>query len=417
VDAVREATTAFKTVDEHLSDILAVVQAPPPMTVQLLDAHGLLLAEDVSAPEALPRFDNSSMDGYAVRLADLAGVTRQHPATLRVIADIPAGSTSDVTLTSGTCARVMTGAPVPEGAEAVVPVEWTDAGTATVRVHQPAEAGAYIRRVGEDIAVGEVLLRRGVRLGARQTALLAGIGRDRVAVRARPRVVIISTGSELVEPGTAPGPGQITDSNSFMLAAAVRDAGGIAYRHGIVPDDPRALLDVLDDQLVRADLVITSGGVSVGAYDVVKEVLSQLGTVTFDRVAMQPGMPQGFGTLGPDRVPIFTLPGNPASSYVAFEIFVRPAIRVMLGHPEPHQPTLVARCAVGFTSPAGRRQFLRGALELDDAGAARGVRPVGGSGSHLLGGLARADCLIVVPEDVTTVRPGDRLDVIPLGER
>ena len=252
-------------------------------------------------------------------------------------------------------------------------------------------------------------------LGARQVGLLAAVGLDLVSVRPSPRVVIISTGSELVEPGAALGPGQIPDTNGYTLAAAAREAGAVVFRVGVVADDAKLLLDTIEDQLIRADLVVTTGGVSVGAYDVVKEALSGLGTVEFGRVAMQPGMPQGFGVVGADEIPIFTLPGNPVSAYVGFELFVRPAVRKLLGCQEDlHRPVVEAVCSDGFDSPGGRRQFARGAVGPAGPDGRIEVRPVGGSGSHLMGGLAQANCLISVPEAQTRVERGDLVSVVLL---
>jgi len=246
--------------------------------------------------------------------------------------------------------------------------------------------------------------------------LLAAIGRDRVPVRPRPRVVVLSTGSELVEPGVGSlPPGRIYDSNSFALTLAAQEAGALAFRVGIVADDARALVDAIDDQLVRADLVVTSGGVSAGAYDVVKEVLGRVGDVSFDKVAMQPGMPQGFGHVGPDRTPIFTLPGNPVSAYVSFEVFVRPAIRRMLGLEPLHRPMVRARTTEPFRSSPGKRSYTRGWLEVVDGRYV--VRPVGGSGSHLVADLALANAFIVVPEDVVEVPAGATLSVVMLERR
>jgi molybdopterin molybdotransferase len=243
------------------------------------------------------------------------------------------------------------------------------------------------------------------------------VGRDLVAVRPSPRVVIISTGSELVEPGAELKPGQIPDTNGYTLSAAAREAGAIVYRVGVVADDAKLLLDTIEEQLVRADLVVTTGGVSVGAYDVVKEALSGLGTVEFGRVAMQPGMPQGFGVVGQDEVPIFTLPGNPVSAYVGFELFVRPAIRKLAGRQQDlHHPVIDAVCVDGFNSPEGKRQFARGAVNPAGPDGRVEVRPVGGAGSHLMGGLAQANCLISVPEEQTRVEPGDVVSVVLLGE-
>ena len=246
----------------------------------------------------------------------------------------------------------------------------------------------------------------------RQLGLLASVGRAQVRSRPRPRVVVMSTGAELREPGTSLGYDSIYDANSYMLAAAARSAGAIAYRVGIVSDDPGEFGDALSDQLVRADLVVTSGGVSKGAYDVVKEVLSELGTVSFGEVAMQPGKPQGFGFVGEDATPIITLPGNPVSSYVSFEVFVLPAIRRMMGRLPYRRPMVRALCSQGFSSAPGRQQYVRAQFEIDGKGAH--VTPVGGHGSHLLGDLSEANALIVVPPEVTSVQGGSQVQVLVL---
>ncbi|HSA51999.1 MAG TPA: gephyrin-like molybdotransferase Glp [Yinghuangia sp.] len=405
----------MKSVEEHLTGILERVAPLAPLELQLLDAYGSLLVDDVAATVDLPAFDNSSMDGYAVRLADVADAGERYPVVLDVIADIPAGTASDATLEPGTCARIMTGAPIPAGTEAIVPVEWTDAGMPSVRITRAPKEGQYIRRHGDDVTVGQTVLAGGTELGSAQIGLLAAIGRDRVRVRPRPRVVILSTGSELVQPGRPLAAGQIRDSNSYMLTAAAREAGAIAYRVGNVPDDPKVLIDTIEDQLIRADAVVTTGGVSAGAYDVVKEVLSELGTVAFEKVAMQPGMPQGFGTIGPDETPIFTLPGNPVSAFVSFEVFVRPALQKMRGTATIDRDIVQARCAKAFGSPDGKRQFVRATLTPGDKpGTPPTVEPVGGHGSHLIGSLALANALIVVPEDTTEVAQGSTVDVMVL---
>ncbi|UKY50755.1 gephyrin-like molybdotransferase Glp [Streptomyces inhibens] len=423
------------SVAEHLDDVLSKIEPLDPIELQLPDAQGCVLVEDITVPVALPPFDNSSMDGYAVRVADVAGAAEGAPVTLTVIGDVAAGSGELPEVGPGQAARIMTGAPVPPGADAVVPVEWTDGGTgegpaATMRahsaapqdaggevlVHRPVAAGAHIRARGSDVGAGEPALAAGTVLGPSQIGLLAAIGRGTVRVRPRARVVVMSTGSELVQPGEALGPGQIYDSNSFQLTAAARAAGAIAYRVGAVADDAETLRSTLEDQLIRADILVTSGGVSVGAYDVVKETLAGLsgeeGQVEFRKLAMQPGKPQGFGLIGPDRIPLLALPGNPVSSYVSFELFVRPAIRALMGLPEIHRPTTPARCTDAIaSSPKGKRQFLRGSYD-PDAGT---VTPVGGAGSHLIKAMAHANALIVVLEDVTEVAEGGAVDVVLLG--
>ncbi|MCK8434202.1 molybdopterin molybdotransferase MoeA [Streptomyces sp. D2-8] len=425
------------SVDEHLEDILATVRPLEPIELHLLDAQGCVLVEDITVPVSLPPFDNSSMDGYAVRVADVAGASEEFPAALEVVGDVAAGQAELLHVGPGQAARIMTGAPLPPGAETVVPVEWTDGGlgegpvrgmrarslgpegaTGHVHVYRPAEARAHVRAKGSDVKAGDRALEAGTILGPPQIGLLAAIGRGTVRVRPRPRVVVLSTGSELVQPDTELGTGQIYDSNSFALTAAARDAGAIAYRVGAVADDAETLRSTIEDQLVRADLMVTTGGVSVGAYDVVKEALSHVGDedeagsgIDFRKLAMQPGKPQGFGSIGPDHTPLLALPGNPVSSYVSFELFVRPAIRALMGLQDVHRPTTRATLAAdkALTSPKGRRQFLRGTY------ADGKVTPVGGAGSHLVAALAHADALIAVPEDTESVEPGTEVDVVLLG--
>ncbi|WP_198681486.1 gephyrin-like molybdotransferase Glp [Kribbella rubisoli] len=403
-----------RSVDEHLEAVLGRVTALPAFDQPLMDAVGLVLCEDIVSGVSLPGFDNSAMDGYAVQAGDLAGASDENPIALPVVGEFRAGRSEPIVVTPGTCVRIMTGAPMPRGADSVVPVEWTDGGTVNVRITQQPPVGGSVRHAGEDVTAGVQVLDRDTTLGPRQIAVLAAVGRARVKARPRPRVVVISTGAELREPGSRLGDGQIYDSNSYTMAACARDAGAVVYRVGIVDDDPKRIMDTLSDQLVRADLVITTGGVSMGAYDVVKEELSKLGTVDFPQVAMQPGKPQGFGVIGEDEVPIFTLPGNPVSAYVSFEVFVRPALRKMMGQ-MPYRRALVPGVTLdGFSSPARRRQFVRAAATSGDQGWMAST--VGGHGSHLLGGLSRANALIIVPEDVTAVRAGDQVELMLLDE-
>jgi molybdopterin molybdotransferase len=413
--SARQETDALVPVEDHLAQILDSVAPLSPLDLTLSDAHGCVLAEDVSAAFPLPPFDNSAMDGYAVRSDDIASAGEAQPVTLPVVGDIAAGSGGPYTVQPGLCVRIMTGAPLPAGADAVVPVEWTDGGVAQVSIRRSASPGAHIRRAGEDATAGTIVLTAGTHLGATQVGLLAAVGRDRVQARPRPRVVVLSTGSELVDPGAALSPGKIPDANSSLLTAAALESGGIAFRVGIVPDDPRVLLDTLEDQLIRADAIVTSGGVSVGAYDVVKEAIGRLGPVTFARVAMQPGMPQAFGLIGPDKTPFFGLPGNPVSAYVSFEVFVRPALRRMLGVEPINRPTIRAKLGASVTSPPGKRTFARAKLEVEHGSYS--VRPVGGGGSHLIASLAHANALIVVPEKETKLAAGATVTVMLLERR
>jgi molybdopterin molybdotransferase len=403
----------MKPVDEHVADCLAAVGVLAPRPVPLADALDLLLAERVVAPLDLPRFDNSSMDGYAVRIPDVATAGPDRPAVLPVSADLPAGVGAVSRLVPGSAARIMTGAPVPDGTDAIVPVEWTDAGATTVAIRRPPAPGQFVRRAGEDVRAGQPVLEAGTRLGPRQIALLAAIGADRVAAHPRPRVVVLSSGSELVAPGGVLGFGQIHDANGYGLVAAAAELGAAARHGGIVADRREDVLAALDAAGREADLVITSGGVSAGAYDTVKEVLRELGSVRFEKVAMQPGMPQGFGVLGEHEVPIFTLPGNPVSSMVSFEVFVRPVLRKLAGEQSLHRPTVTAVAGASWSAPAGKRQYARAVLARRDDGVLV-VTPVGGQGSHLVADLAGATCLAVVPEPVTEVMIGDQVTCLLL---
>ncbi|RFU23397.1 molybdopterin molybdotransferase MoeA [Geodermatophilus marinus] len=390
----------MRTVEEHQAAVAALLPPLPEEEVPLAAARHRVLARDVVARVPLPGFDNSAMDGYAARWSEVS----PGPVRLPVADDVPAGRTDVRPLAPGTVQRIMTGALLPEGADVVVPVELTDGGTDVVEVRDAPAAGTHLRHAGEDIAAGAVALTAGTALGAAQLGLAAAVGVRALVVRRRPRVLVLSTGSELVEPGEPLLPGQVYESNSTLLAAAVTEAGGEARRLHFVPDDVDEFLTTVRAELGWADLLVTSGGVSAGAYEVVKDAFAGLGTVEFGKVAMQPGGPQGAGTV--DGVPVVTLPGNPVSSFVSFEVFVRPALRRALGHTSPGRLRAPARLTAPLRSPAGRRQFLRGRYEGGE------VSQVGGPGSHLVAHLARANCLVVVPEDVTELPAGASVDVV-----
>ncbi|MGD0607099.1 MAG: gephyrin-like molybdotransferase Glp [Streptosporangiaceae bacterium] len=433
------------SVEGHLADILATVRALAPTELSLGDVLGLVLAEDVAASQPLPSFDNSAMDGYAVRVADVASASKDQPVTLPVVAEVAAGDTGAYSLAPGTSIRIMTGAMLPHGTEAVVPVEWTDGGSARVQIRGQADLGHAIRLAGGDAKAGEVLVTEGTRLRPMHIAVIAAAGRGTVRVRPRPRVVVLSTGDELTEPGAPIMPGRIWDSNSFMIAAAAREAGASAYRQAILPDNPEDVLPAIEDQLIRADLMITTGGVSMGGeHDVVKAALQRLGTIAFRKVAMQPGMPQGFGTIAPtaaaepaaksrrgligrladrgevtesaaapgaaERVPILTLPGNPVSAYVSFQVFARPALGALQACDGLGLEQIQAELTGPLRSPPGRRSFLRGVL---DRPAGR-VTPLTGQGSHQVATLGQANALIVVPEPVVQMAAGDLATVMVL---
>lgn len=406
------------SVEGHLAEILGTIVPLAPAELSLGDAHGLVLAQDVAAASPLPSFDNSAMDGYAVRVEDVAAATEENPVTLPVVAEVAAGDTGAYALSPGTSIRIMTGAMLPHGTEAIVPVEWTDGGSARVSIRAEAEYGHAVRLAGGDAKAGEVLVTAGTRLRPMHVAVIAAAGRDAVLVQPRPRVVVLSTGSELAEPGTPIVPGRIWDSNSFMIAAAAREAGCLACRQAIVPDHADEVLPAIEDQLVRADLMITTGGVSMGGeHDVVKAALQRLGTIAFRKVAMQPGMPQGFGTIAAAdpagehrRVPIFTLPGNPVSAYVSFQVFARPAIGALQAYDRLGLESIKAELTGPLRSPPGRRSFLRGVLDRS-----RGlVTPLTGQGSHQVATLGKANALVVVPEPVVQMAAGDTAEVLVL---
>ncbi|MDQ4092112.1 MAG: molybdopterin molybdotransferase MoeA [Actinomycetota bacterium] len=396
-----------RSVDEHSQVVAALLTATPVIRLPLVECVGLALAEPVTASLPLPPFDNSAMDGYAVRAVDVADATADKPVQLPVNEDIPAGRTDSPSLQPGTAHRIMTGAPMPPGADAVVPVELTDAGLHEVRIFAARSAGQSVRGVGDDVAAGEEVLAAGTVLGSAQLGVAAAVGQAELLVHRRVRVLVLATGSELVKPGTPLQHGQIYDSNSTMLAAAVREAGGEAQLMHFVPDDVAELEAALAARLEGIDLLVTSGGVSAGAYEVVKDAMTGQG-VEFGKVAMQPGGPQGAGLYR--GVPVATLPGNPVSSAVSFELFVRPALRAAMGLPA-QRLRVTARLTEALESPADLRQFRRGALDT----ASGTVAPVGGPGSHLLAALARSDCLIDIPEAVTHLEAGDEVVVLRTG--
>lgn len=422
------------TVEQHLEHVLSTVPVLPPRHLMLAEALGCVLAEDVVATVAVPPFDNSAMDGYAVRAADVVGASTESPVRLRVVGDLPAGSPERPEVEPGTAVRIMTGAPVPPGADAVVPVEATDqpagpgAGTALpdqVEIREAPAPGAHIRRAGGDVRPGDPVLAAGTLLGPRDLSAAASVGHGTVLVQPPVRVGVLSTGAELVSPGMPLGPGQIPDSNSTLVATLVATFGGRPVPLGAVPDDAETLRERLGSAVRDVDVLVTMGGVSAGAYDVVKELLAPLGDVTFTKVAMQPGKPQGFGLLRADdgrRVPIFALPGNPVSVFVSFMVFVDPALRVIGGLAGPDQRERLAPLMLdavvdaGWTTSAGRRQYMPVVVEEDerDGEPTLVVRPAaaGGSGSHLVGSLPRADGLAVIDATVEVVRPGDTVRVM-----
>jgi molybdopterin molybdotransferase len=395
------------SVEDHLTALLELLPQPDPFELRLLDAVGLVLAETVVSEVSLPAFPNSAMDGYAVVAADLDGASVEQPVMLPVVGEVVAGAGEVPEVSTGRCVRIMTGAPLPVGADAVVPVETTSGGSGQVAFHRAYGAGSNVRRVGEDLTPGQPLVAAGRRITPADVALLANAGHTRIACNPPPRVVVLSTGDELVPADETPGPGQIRDGNGPMLAALVRQAGGTPFSGGIVRDDRKALMYALDSNLGHADLVLCTGGASAGTRDVLPDVIGALGEVTTHKVAMQPGMPQILGRIR--DVPIVGLPGNPVSAFVSFEVFVRPALRTMQGRRDIARPRVRAVVTEAMTSPPGKRSYLR--VRLAHADGRWTAAPTGAQGSHLVSSVALADGLAIVPEDVTEVVAGTQLDV------
>ncbi|WP_372495320.1 molybdopterin molybdotransferase MoeA [Actinokineospora globicatena] len=395
------------TPQEYRLEVQALVPPLPVVRLPLAMCRGLVLAEDVTAGVSLPPFDNSAMDGYAVRASDVVSATAENPVRLPVADDIPAGRTDVAPLAPGTSQRIMTGAPLPEGADAIIQVELTDGGTENVRIDASVLPRTHVRFVGEDVSSGDVILRAGTVLHPPQLGLAAAVGLAGLPVRRPPRVLVLSTGSELVPPGDPLPPGHIYESNSVLLAAAIEEIGGKAVVLRSVPDDVATFRAVVAEHVGEADLLITSGGVSAGAYEVVKDALSDQG-VEFVQVAMQPGGPQGRGSF--EGLSVVALPGNPVSAALSFELFLRPALLSAMGHSRTDRPRARARATAAMTSPPGRVQYRRG---RHDAGHVE-VVPVGGPGSHLLASFAASNCLIEIPVGVAEVAAGDEVDLVLL---
>lgn len=412
------------SVEEALLRILATISLLEIEEKPILDALGQVVAEDVVSSIDIPPLDNTAMDGYAVRAADTDGASEQSPVTLRVVGELAAGYLFDGAVEPGTAVRIMTGAPMPRGADAVVPFEETDepSGRAfgsfaksrdAVGILKAALAGANIRRAAEDIRRGQAIIRAGAVLHPAQIGVLASLGNATVRVRRRPVVAILSTGDEVREPGQPLAPGQIYDSNAYSIAAMVLANGGVPKRLGIAKDTVEALTAKLREGL-DADMLVTSAGVSRGDYDVVKDVLAKEGEVDFWTVRMRPGKPLAFGAFasGGRRVPHIGLPGNPVSSMVSFELFGRPAIFKMLGRSDWQRPRVRAIAEASIPNTDGRRVFARAIVTQRDGRYYAAL--TGSQGSGVLTSMAVANALAVVPEDVPGVQPGDEVEVMLL---
>ncbi|MFL5577356.1 MAG: gephyrin-like molybdotransferase Glp [Gemmatimonadaceae bacterium] len=404
------------SVAEASARILADVRTLPPERVPLLDALGRVLATPLVAPLTLPPWDNSAMDGYAVRASDVAGASAEAPVSLAVVETVAAGAFPSVPLAPGAAARIMTGAPIPEGADSVVRVEDTDGGLARVEVRNARDAGKNLRFRGEDLREGEVVLAAGTPVGAAQVGVLASCGAAAVDVFRRPRVAILGSGDELVDLDRfheALAGRKIVSSNSYTLHALVRAAGGEPVNLGVAADTPASLRERLE-RAAGCDLLVTSAGISVGEFDYAREVLAEMGAeLRFWRVRMRPGAPLGFGLL--HGTPWIGLPGNPVSTMVTFELFVRPAIRRMLGHALLFRRTVTVTLEEPLAIGARLTHFLR-AVIAPRADGSLGARLTGSQGSGVLTSMTRANALLVVPDDRPRVAPGETLRAIPLGD-
>ncbi len=397
----------MRSVGEHLNLCLLAAEPLPELAVPLEDAVGCVLSADIVAESSLPATNLAGGDGYAVRAQDVARV----PAILPVTADIQAGDTVWTRLVPGSAIRIASGAPLPPGADAVVPVESTDMGISQVTVTKPVSLGtsAMVIPSGIDVPGETTVLRAGQRLDAQKIALLAALGKGRVRVHPRVRVVILSIGDELVEPGAHREPGQVNDANGHSLAAAAEEVDAKTFRV-MVTDERSRLRETIEDQLVRADVIVTTGGLSYGPADTVKDVLTPLGSLRFDNVAIAPGRQLGVGKLG--EVPIYCLPGNPVAAQVAFETFVRPALRKMAGWSNLYRASVPAKMSRGWVSPAERREFIPVVL-TGKPGEYR-AEVLGSHPQARLAALAQANAFAVVPEDVTKVQPQQTLHCMVL---
>ena len=394
------------SVDKALEQILGVINPLRLEKVTILEALGRVLGENITSDRDIPPLPNSAMDGYALRFEDTLGASREKPAVLNVIDDVPAGRVSTKTIRPGQAIRIMTGAPIPAGTDAIVRVEDTEKDADRVRVFVAVRKGLDIRPAGEDVKKGELVIPKGKVIRPAEVGMLAALNRSDVAIHRRPKVAILSTGDELVDIGGKLAPGMIMNSNSYSLAAQVAECRAVPLRLGIARDTREDLVSKFEEAK-GADLIVTSGGVSVGDYDLVKDVMGELGAMRFWTVAMRPGRPLAFGVIG--GVPVFGLPGNPVSVMVSFEEFVRPAILKMSGFKNLFRPSVKAVLKEGLQKKAGFRHFLRAVVELKEGKYY--VVTTGEQGSGILKSMVMANGLIVLPEDVTSLMAGDEVTV------
>jgi molybdopterin molybdotransferase len=396
------------SVDDAREKVLSQIHPLAPLQLPLTEAYGCVAAEDVVAERDLPEFASSAMDGFAVRSSDVAGATPLQPVELKIVGRALIGRRPDGTVGGGEAIRIATGAPIPAGADTIVPIENAELAGETVRMLEGPPPGRHIRPAGEDVKEGTVLVSAGKRLGAPELGLLANAGFPHPLVHPRPRVIVLSTGDELVPPTDAPSFGQVRDSNAYTIFAVLRDLGAMPVLAGIVKDDVEALRETVSNHLIQADAFVSSGGVSVGERDVVKAAFFKRGDLDFFKVAMQPGMPQGFGHI--EGKPFFGLPGNPVSVFVSLEVFIRPALLKMMGRSQLFRPEVTATLTDDVSGPRGKLQFARVLVERTEEGWS--ARPTGGRGSNLISTVARANGLAMIPVGTETAPAGSPVKVM-----
>jgi molybdopterin molybdotransferase len=434
-EEARQVTLTSVSVSEALENILSYFSPLPSVEVPLMESLGTVLAEEVRSDMDNPPFDNSSMDGYAVRAQDTLDAGDGSPARLRVTGHMPAGAFPQPgdRVEPGTAFRIMTGAPLPPGADAVIRFEDTSEGRVLdnarllpqdarahagelgedVLLYRSVKTGDSVRRVGEDMRAGDLVLSPGVIIRPAEIGVLASVGKAQVFVHRRPRVVVLATGDELVDVDQTPGPGQIRNTNNYAIAAQLQSWGAVPLNLGVARDSREHLEQKLREALdLEPDLIISSAGVSVGDHDFVKDVLLSMGQVRMWRVRVRPGKPLLFGRLGEREVPLLGLPGNPVSSMVTMELFARPAILKMLGKSRLHRPTVTARALEAMDYGGGREHYVRGIVSRE--GEEYVCRPTGGQGSNLLTSMSRANALLIIPESVSRVGPGDKVKALML---
>ncbi|MGB0121234.1 MAG: gephyrin-like molybdotransferase Glp [Solirubrobacterales bacterium] len=397
---------------QHLARIIEAVEPLPVMTVPIADSPGRCLTEPVDARFEVPPWTNSAMDGYALRHADLIGNSESGAVTLRVVGEVAAGSSNDPALGPMEAVRIMTGAPLPSDADTVVPQEMTDLGTETVTITGEVNRGRHVRPAGEDKKVGDPIVASGLRITPEMVAAIVSAGHGTVEVAALPRVSVIATGSELSAPGESLSRGMIPDSNSLTITSLVVADGSEMVHAERVGDGRDDLQQAIERVSADSDVIILTGGVSVGEHDPVKALFSSGSDITFDRVAMQPGKPQAFGRL-PDGGPLlFGLPGNPVSAWVSFHMFVQPALRQMQGYRQCFPQTVEARVTAPWNAPVGRTQIIPVRLEDTDSGRTVSPASAGGSGSHLVASLAGANGYAIVDAEIDGLAPDDLVPTV-----